>query len=56
MSFQATRLLSLDQWVLNNTLYFQTPAVTKFMVIFTWISANAAITLGSLVVVTYSFA
>ena len=46
-------LVALDQWVLNNTLYFQTPAVTKFMVIFTWISANAAITLGSLAVVTY---
>ena len=47
-------LVVIDQWVLNNTLYFQTPSVTRFMVIFTWISANAAITLGSLAVVTYS--
>ncbi len=47
-------IITVDLWVLNNVLYFRTPAITKFMVIFTHLAGEAAIAAGSLGAVAYS--
>jgi membrane protein DedA with SNARE-associated domain/membrane-associated phospholipid phosphatase len=47
-------IITVDQWVLSNVLYFRTPAITKFMVIFTHLAGEAAIAAGSLGAVAYS--
>ena len=43
----------VDQWVLNQILYFRTPIVTHFMVIVTQFGGWLVITAGSLLVITY---
>lgn len=45
--------VEFDLWVLSNVLYFRTPVITKFMVIFTHLAGEAAVAAGSLVVITY---
>lgn len=46
-------LAKVDQWVLQNVLYFRTPEVTKIMIIFTHLAGEISITAGSLCLVIY---
>lgn len=43
----------VDTWVLTHVLYFRTPGVSRFMVLFTQLGGIAAIIIGSFIVGTY---
>ncbi|NOY39958.1 MAG: phosphatase PAP2 family protein, partial [Nitrospirae bacterium] len=45
--------VAIDSWVLAHVLYFRTPGVSRFMILFTQLGGVTAIMIGSLVVGSY---
>ncbi len=45
--------VAVDTWVLTHVLYFRTPGVSRFMILFTQLGGVMAIMIGSLVVGSY---
>jgi len=46
--------VKVDQWVLQNVLYFRTPMVSEIMIVFTHVAGEVLIAAGSLVIIIYS--